>query len=156
MTASANAPLNRSGLSKVPDLVGRKDAGADSMIDENERDALFGTLHELAEMPRDQLKRQKSQSTLAIVKRLLLCCWVNKSFPRDMSPDEFADFVYQLREEERVWSSKLGGLIVAAEDKMAAGDSSSTKEYFDYFLARCPLKSLREIALIERASFLGE
>ncbi len=120
---------------------------------QEDREKWFGIFHSLAEMDRDQLEESFTEDNVHAVSDLVAHFLVGCELPSDLTAAPFADFVYELRENERAWSRQLGETIIAAEDKLQANDMAGAVAILDDYITLCPWAPYRETAETEKENF---
>jgi len=118
------------------------------------RDQMFGKLHQLAALEYSELKEQYSADNINFLYSLVSEFWLTRAASKDLTPEEFAELIMTLREEEKEWSRKLGQMLIAVEDLSEDGNTDKIEEYFDYFINKCPCVSLVSLAKIEKNNYL--
>jgi hypothetical protein len=118
--------------------------------DTDKIDYLIDRLHKYAELNPTLLQEQCNDESIEFVRDLVIACWQKSVPPERLTPQEFADLIYKLREEEKEWSKKLGIMLLASEDSIHEGNKEVALEYFEYFFEHCPCTSLSNIAKIHK------
>ncbi|MGH1508635.1 hypothetical protein [Ralstonia solanacearum] len=71
------------------------------------------------------------------------------------SADEFAQYVLDLRANEKAWSRHLGEVLLKAQERFDGGYVEDAKETLRRFRAECPWRSFAEIAETQLENFGG-
>lgn len=121
--------------------------------DQTEQDELIGWLQGLRGLSESELLVAASPEALAKLQRLVATCIEGGTLPADPTPEEFADIVATLRENERQWSQFLGTALLQAEDAIPAKGREVAAAAMDLFAENCPWLLLREVARAQAASY---
>lgn len=71
------------------------------------------------------------------------------------SADEFAQYVLDLRGNEKAWSRHLGEVLLKAQEQFDGGHAEDAKETLRNFHAACPWRPFAEIAQTQLDNFGG-
>jgi hypothetical protein len=116
------------------------------MHDRTSRDEQIGWFHELASLPRAQLVAEASVQNLTAFRNLMKCCLPNHPAPEDLSAEEFAAAVVNLRENELEWNRALMSALVKADDLNASHGRSHAADSLRSFANSCPWQLFQEVA----------
>lgn len=109
-------------------------------------DDLIGWLHSMAELAHADLVTRFDDECKESLSKLVNLCLPSQTVPADLSSEEFAQWVHDLKTSERDWNRALGAVIVKAEDAHASGDRVASVRLLSEFAAGCPWIPLKDIA----------
>ena len=118
-------------------------------MDSHTPDRLVQELHDLAELPSDQLVKRYDVGRCRWLGDLVRLCVPTQCVPTDLTPEEFALWIADLRENERAWNRRLGTLLLEVESDTKSGARTNALDRVRGFLKDCPWVPLKEIAQTE-------
>jgi len=118
-------------------------------------DLLIGEWHEMADQGPEEIEGRFASDGRELLGRILREAMGNPTVGEFSSPSEFAQYVIDLRANERAWSRHLGDIIVAAQSWLDQSNPEAAKQVFDEFEAKCPWKMFVDIARTQRLNTLG-
>ena len=110
------------------------------------QDGLIDWLHRLAKLSHAELAAKFDVSAQTKLMKLVELCVSGVVVPTDLSAEEFAQWIHDLRDSERDWNRSLGVAILSAEDAHTAGDAAGAARSLRDFASQCAWLPLREIA----------
>lgn len=120
----------------------------------DELDRLIGLWHEMADQRPEAIEARFASDGKVLLKRVLSKVMGDVSSSEFSSPAEFAQYVIDLRENEKAWSRHLGEVILAAQSWLDRGNLKAARAVFDDFEAKCPWKVFVDIAKTQRLNTL--
>lgn len=127
-----------------------------STDDQALRQASIEWFHGLANHDHREIARRCSPESLARLRSHWVLCLNGHPAPRDLTPQQFAEVVLDLRANERDWERAWMAAAVKADDLMLAGQTEEAVHALQAFAQSCPWRSFREAALHEASLLLGE
>lgn len=118
-------------------------------------DALLGRWHALADRPFGEIEEQfnpDSEGLVADIVHKVLGASGNHKFE---SANEFAQYVSELRENERSWSRRLAEVILRAQGLSETGHGAMAAQVFQEFESDCPWLFFVTIARTQRDNTLS-
>lgn len=106
----------------------------------------MGWLHDMADLSHEDLVGLFDAAAHQKLKQLVNLCLVGQSVPTDLSAEEFAHWIHDLRGSERDWNRSLGSTLLKAEELQAAGDRKGAVAVLEQFASQCSWVPLRDIA----------
>jgi hypothetical protein len=100
----------------------------------------------MAKLSHAELAARFDLSTRTRLVQLVDLCVSGVAVPTDLSAEEFAQWIHDLRDSERDWNRSLGIAILSAEDAHAAGDAACAAKLLRDFASQCAWLPLRDIA----------
>lgn len=100
----------------------------------------------MAELAHEDLVARFDDETKESLSKLVSLCLPNQTVPENISPEEFAFWVHDLRKSERDWNRALVAVIINADDAYANGNKSTSVRILCEFVAECPWVPLKDIA----------
>ncbi|MFT3961921.1 hypothetical protein [Propionivibrio sp.] len=119
-------------------------------------DVLIGEWHELADQRPEVIEGRFASDGKALLEQVLSNAMGSTPFWEFSSPSEFAQYVINLRENEKAWSRHLGEVILASQSLLDQGNPDAAEKIFDEFEAKCPWQMFVDIARTQRANTLGD
>jgi hypothetical protein len=110
------------------------------------QDALIGWLREVGELSDAELAAQFDQSAHQRLVDLARYCVEGVSVPVDLTADEFAQWVRDLRRSHFEWNRALGQALLDAEDAQSKGDKGTAVQVLTEFASACSWLTLRDIS----------
>ncbi|MGM9426905.1 hypothetical protein [Hydrogenophaga sp. MI9] len=83
-------------------------------------------------------------------------CLDGNPLPTELTPEQFAEVVLDLRANELDWERAWMAAAVKADDLMLAGNTEEAVHALNVFAQDCPWQVFREAALHEVTRLLGE
>lgn len=117
-------------------------------------DRQFGWFHQFADLPRQQLIAQATPDNRAALSALIEACLSDRRPLDPLSPEAFADYVLELRINERRWNQALGSALVHAEDLSQSEGAAAAASALRAFARSCPWLQLRDVALNQASFYL--
>lgn len=117
------------------------------MSHELDVDQLIGWLHENAAVPLDGLAASVNEEQRCTLLALISTCFPSTILREGLSPEEFAQTVYALRENEGEWNRALANAILKADELYSRQDRAGAVEELHQFARQCPWLPYQEIAL---------
>ena len=127
-----------------------------STDDQALRQASIEWFHGLANHDHREIARRCSPESLERLRGHLALCLNGHPEPGDLTPQQFAEVVLDLRTNERDWERAWMAAAVKADDRMLAGQTEEAVHALNAFAQDCPWQVYREAALHEAALLLGE
>lgn len=109
-------------------------------------DELIGWLRELGELSHPELVAKFDQSSHKRLIDLVQCCLEGVAIPCDLTADEFAQWIHDIRQSHLEWNRSLGLTLLEAEDASANGDNDAAVRLLTVFAERCSWIPLKDIA----------
>jgi hypothetical protein len=109
-------------------------------------DELIEKWHMFAGQPMDVIAGRFDSEGTALVAQVVQECLRQPIAAEFDSAAEFAEYVVDLRGNERAWSRRLGEVILQAQDLLNMGRDSEAKKTLSDFCAECPWRFFAEIA----------
>jgi len=109
-------------------------------------DDLVAWLHSMADLAHADLVARFDDECKESLSELVNVCLPSQVVPGDISPEEFAHWVHDLRSSERDWNRALGAMIIRAADAHASGNRDISVRLLLEFVAECPWIPLKDIA----------
>lgn len=119
-------------------------------------DSLIGEWHEFAGQQPEVIAGRFASGGKALLERVLGDVMGSALSTEFSSPVEFAQYVIDLRENEKAWSRHLGEVILAAQSWLDQGNPEVARTVFDDFEAKCPWKVFVDIVRTQRLNTLGD
>ena len=115
---------------------------------------LIARWHSLAGQDKIAIACAFGDESLALLKAMLEQALNNSDdLPATMDADEFAEIVFDLRENERAWSRRLGDTIINADDLDRQGERNKAILSLEEFGRICPWRFFAEIAVVEQGRY---
>lgn len=124
--------------------------------DRQRRQASSEWFHALANHDCGEIARRCSPENLSRLQDHVSHCLVGSPLPSDLTPEQFAEVVLDLRANELDWERAWLAAAVKADDLMLAGQTEEAVHALNMFAQDCPWQVFREAALHEVALLLGE
>lgn len=124
--------------------------------DSARRHASVEWFHGLANHDRNEIARRCSPENLALLRDHLVRCLAGSALPSDLTPQQFAEVVLDLRANELDWERAWMAAAVKADDRMLAGNTEEAVHALNAFAQDCPWQVFRAAALQEARLLLGE
>lgn len=123
----------------------------------NSIDELFGRWHAFAGQSREEIAAQFGDESLLLFAEVLTRCMSDTSHGGEpfASADEFAQYVIELRDNEKAWSRHLGEVLLKAQQQFEDGHTEDAREVLRRFRAACPWRGFAEIAGVKLENFGG-
>jgi len=118
-------------------------------------DLLIGEWHEFADQRPEEIEGRFASDGRELLGRILREAIGGAPVGDFSSSSEFAQYVIDLRANERAWSRHLGDAIVAAQSWLDQGNPEAAEQVFDEFETECPWQMFVDIARIQRLNTLG-
>lgn len=114
----------------------------------NTMDELIEKWHAFAGQSRENISAQFSDESKSLFAEVMAKGLgdTSQGGEKFASPDEFAQYVLDLRANEKAWSRHLGEVLLKAQEQFNSGHSGDAKETLRSFLATCPWRPFAEIA----------
>lgn len=119
-------------------------------------DILIGEWHELTDQSPEMIESRFTSGGKALLERVLVEAMGSASAGEFSSSSEFAQYVADLRANERAWSRHLGDVILAAQNWLNQGSPEAAKKVFDEFEIKCPWRMFVDIVRTQRLNTLGD
>lgn len=111
--------------------------------------------HTFAEQSVESIAAQYNDKNIELLTQIVRD-GLNESGPLQFdSPGEFAQYVVDIRTNERAWSRRLGNTILRAQDQLASGKTVEARETLSGFSATCPWDFFSEIARTQLENISG-
>lgn len=110
------------------------------------QDALIGWLRDSGELTHAELIEQFDQSAHQRLIDLVQHCVEGLTVPSNLTADEFAHWVHDLRRSHLEWNRALGQALLDAEDAHADGKQNAAVQLLTKFAKDCSWLPLRDIA----------
>lgn len=117
---------------------------------------LIGEWHALTDQEPELIESRFMSDGTVLLERVVSEAMGSSFTGEFSSPSEFAQYVIDLRDNERAWSRQLGNVILAAQSWLDHGNREAAKGVFSEFEANCPWKMFVDIARTQRLNTLGE
>ena len=123
----------------------------------NAADALIEKWHAFAGQSKDEIAAQFSDESRLLFAEVLVKCLgdTGRRGAKFASAEEFAQYVLDLRGNEKAWSRQLGGVLLKAQEQFDGGHSEDAKETLRSFRTACPWRFFAEIANTQLENFGG-
>ncbi len=123
----------------------------------NAMDELIERWHAFAGQSEEEIAAQFSDESRLLFAEVLTKGLVNTSRGGEKfaSANEFAQYVLDLRANERAWSKHLGEVLLEAQERFDGGRAEDAKETLHRFRAACPWRPFAEIAETQLENFGG-
>lgn len=117
------------------------------------QDALIGWLRDVGELSSAELVAQYDQSAHQRLHDLVANCVEGLTVPGDLTVNEFAQWVHDIRRSHLEWNRALGQALLDAEDARFNGDRNAAVLLLTKFATQCAWLPLRVIAEAEAQRF---
>lgn len=107
----------------------------------------------MAELAHEDLVARFDDESKESLSKLVRLCLPNQTVPENITSEEFAFWVHDLRKSERDWNRALGVVIVNADDAYANGNINTSVRILCEFVAECPWVPLKDIAEEEASRY---
>lgn len=118
-------------------------------------ESLLGWMHRLAKLTHEDLANQFDPAALKKLKIFVKRCLVDQEVPANLSANDFAIWIYELKTSEVDWSCALGSTILRAEELTANGDPNGATQLLENFSEQCSWIPMKEIAKGEALRHAG-
>lgn len=116
-------------------------------------DNQIAQFHQLADLPREQLVAEATEHNRAALSALVQACLPDTPALDAMSAEHFADFVLELRDNERMWNQALSQALIHAENLLQSKGAVSAASALRSFAESCPWSPFRDVALNQADSY---
>lgn len=120
-------------------------------ISNERRKELFGLLDDLGARDRGDLYLVFATQDESVVEDLKTDLLDENNTLSSDTPEEFADLIYELREQKRNWSRRLGKLLIVVEQLTSRNEKQLAVKEIDDFISACTAPFYREIAANEKS-----
>jgi hypothetical protein len=110
------------------------------------QDDLIGWLRDAGELSHAELVAQFDQLTHSRLIDLAQHCVEGLTVPSNLTAEEFAHWVHDIRRSHLEWNRALGQTLLESEGACADGKIDVAVQMLTKFAAACPWVSLRAIA----------
>lgn len=124
--------------------------------DRQRRQASTAWFHVLANHDRSEIARRCSPENLSRLQDHVSQCFVGSPLPSDLTPEQFAEVVLDLRANELDWERAWLAAAVKADDLMLAGQTEEAVHALNAFAQDCPWRMFRAAARQEVFLLQGE
>jgi len=123
----------------------------------NAREQLIEKWHVFAGQSREEIAAQFSDESRVLFAEVVTKVMgdTSRGSGKFVSADEFAQYVLDLRGNERAWSKHLGEVLLKAQEQFDADQIEDAKETLRSFHANCPWRFFAEIAKTQLENFGG-
>jgi len=122
---------------------------------EENLDLLIGEWHRFADQSRETIESQFASDGRELLERVITVAMGEVPTGDFSTSTEFAEYVLDLRDNEKAWSRRLGDVILLAQNCLEANDKEAARNTFDEFELNCPWKMFVDIARTQRLNTLG-
>ena len=112
-------------------------------------DRIFGLLSRMAKLSRPELHLRSSQKNRATLSDVLRLCKTGQAPPENLTPDEFAQWLYDAQASVRDWSRALGDALLRAQELASTNSRLAAVRGLQDFAKDCPWSPFGEIAIGE-------
>ena len=109
--------------------------------------------HQFAKQTMDRLTLQATEENCLLFEQYVIASLPNHRPPFGQSPEQFADAVVKLRDNERQWNQGLMSAMVAADDLYQSKDWQGAYATLVTFAASCPWQLFRDVALTQADNY---
>jgi hypothetical protein len=116
-------------------------------------DELIAWLHQVGDLPDEEILHAASPDSVAKLAQLLVHCVQGGAMQPNPTPEEFLDIVRTLRDNYRSWNQLLGDTLLQVTAVVAMKGTSVAVAVMEEFASNCPWLPLREVAQVQAANY---
>ena len=111
---------------------------ADGVAEETRRKASTEWFHGLANHARGEIAHRCSSESVARLQEHVALCLTGQQVPEQLTPEQFAEVVHDLRDNELEWERAWLNAAVMADDLLLAGQAEEAVHALSAFARTCP------------------
>lgn len=123
--------------------------------DESQMDEQIEWFHSFAEQPVPAIATHASDANREAIARFVALCLPDHTFPTNLSPEQFAEEVKELRGNEMTWNRSLMAALAHADDLASSGDAQAAAAALESFASSCPWAFFAEVARNQAAQYIA-
>lgn len=117
------------------------------MPDDPDRDGLTEWFHALAKLGYEEICDQATRENIDKLSLHIQRSVPEYSLPSDLTTEQFAEAVHELRKNESVWNQATMASLIRADDLFKVGLVHEAVQELHRFAASCPWALFKEAAL---------